>query len=158
MKTVHLVTTLLVLIMSAAFAQQQALEIKKVFGGVKVMQGGQLLRMNQLHDIMKSNSEAFAVFKKAKSNNGVASVFGAVGGGLIGWPLGTAAGGGDPNWGLAGVGAGFILLAIPFGASSGKHMIKAVDIYNGKNSAAGWMPVKMYVGASPEGVRLQLRF
>ena len=36
MKTV-LFTTLLVLIMSAAFAQQQALEIKKVFGGVKVM-------------------------------------------------------------------------------------------------------------------------
>ena len=35
------------------------------------------------------------------------------GGFLIGWPLGTALAGGDPNWTLAAIGAGCVAIAIP---------------------------------------------
>ncbi|MEZ5017166.1 MAG: hypothetical protein R2800_08950 [Flavipsychrobacter sp.] len=42
-----------------------------------------------------------------------AYVFGAAGGALIGYPLGTALGGGDPEWLLAGIGAGCLAIAIP---------------------------------------------
>lgn len=157
MKTSGPIIAMLVLIAYIACAQE-ALEIKKVFGGVKVLQGGQSLSMNQVSNIMKTNTEAFAVLKKAKSSGGAAQAFGAIGGALVGWPVGTAIGGGDPNWALAGVGAGFILLAIPFSSTSSKHLTKAVDIFNGKSGATGWMPVKMYVGPSLAGLKLQLRF
>lgn len=41
------------------------------------------------------------------------NILAAIGGGLIGWPLGTAIGGGDPEWILAGIGAGVLAVAIP---------------------------------------------
>ena len=41
-------------------------------------------------------------------------LLGGIGGFLVGWTLGTALGGGDPDWTVAGVGAGFIALSIPF--------------------------------------------
>lgn len=41
------------------------------------------------------------------------NILAAAGGALIGWPLGTAVGGGDPEWILAGVGAGVLAVAIP---------------------------------------------
>ncbi len=42
-----------------------------------------------------------------------ANVLAIPGGALIGWPLGTAIGGGDPEWYLAGIGAGLVAIAIP---------------------------------------------
>lgn len=41
------------------------------------------------------------------------NILAGIGGALIGWPLGTAIGGGDPEWALAGIGAGFLAIGIP---------------------------------------------
>ncbi|MAU26781.1 MAG: hypothetical protein CMH45_05175, partial [Muricauda sp.] len=64
------------------------------------------------------------------SNKTLSSIMGFVGGGLVGWPVGTAIGGGDANWALAGVGAGLIGVSIPISSSANKKTKQAVDVYN----------------------------
>ena len=78
---------------------------------------------------MQYNQEAYNEFKKAKSSYDAVQVVGFVGGFLIEWPVGTALRGGDPQWGLAGVGAGLILISIPLSSGFSTHAIKAVEIY-----------------------------
>ena len=66
--------------------------------GLVYFHKGERLTPKQILEIKESNSEAHKEMKRAMSNYNAASVFAGVGGALIGWPLGTAAGGGDPNW------------------------------------------------------------
>ena len=80
---------LLLLIATTLVAQQSQIEIQKAFGGIKLMQNGQVLRPKMVLDIMKTNPEAVAEFKKAKSNFDAGQGLGFVGGALIGWPLGN---------------------------------------------------------------------
>ena len=57
-----------------------------------------------------------AQYRNQKCVNGytiAGNIFAGIGGALIGWPLGTALGGGEPMWELAAVGGGCIALAIP---------------------------------------------
>jgi hypothetical protein len=55
----------------------------------------------------------------------------AIGGGLVGWPLGEAiAGKEDPLWALAAVGGGLIVVSIPFGIVASNKLENAVDAYN----------------------------
>jgi len=68
--------------------------------------------------------------KWAKSNSDIATVLGFSGGLMIGWPVGTAIAGGDPNWVIAGVGAGFLAIGIPLSIRASKGMFQAVEIYN----------------------------
>lgn len=82
-------------------------------------------------DVMKTNQEAYDLALKAKSSYDASTAIGFVGGFLIGWPIGTAIGGGDPNWGLAAAGAGVLVIAIPIMSSANKKMDQALDIYNG---------------------------
>lgn len=42
-----------------------------------------------------------------------AQILGGIGGGLIGWPVGTYIGGGDPEWTLALIGGGLVAIAVP---------------------------------------------
>lgn len=68
----------------------------KNFWGVKFTQNGRLLKPREVLNIMQGDDEAYAAFKKAKSNYDGATVLGVVGGFMVGWPIGTAIGGGDP--------------------------------------------------------------
>lgn len=113
-----------------SFCCGQKIESKKVFGGYLFEQEGQRLTMGQLVYKMQVHPESYALIKKASSGNTLASVIGFVGGGLIGWPIGAAIGGGDPNWALAGIGAGLIIVAIPISSSATQNARAAVDIYN----------------------------
>lgn len=56
--------------------------------------------MNELVSTMKSNQNSYKLIKSANSNNLLAQVIGGIGGGLIGYPIGTAIGGGKTNWTL----------------------------------------------------------
>ena len=148
---------LLLLIATTLVAQQSQIEIQKAFGGIKLMQNGQVLRPKMVLDIMKTNPEAVAEFKKAKSNFDADQVLGFVGGALIGWPLGTALGGGEPNWGLAAGGAGLVLVSIPLNAGYKKHATKAVELYNG-SSATSRIPVRLTMSPYPGGLSFRVRF
>ena len=119
------------------------------------------LAPRQLMKITKNNAQAYEEMKKAKANSDFSVVLGAAGGFLIGWPLGTALGGGEPQWYLAGIGAGLLFLTIPLANGYKKHARNAVDIYN---SGLGELPdtaqrkVKFDLGITSNGLGLVLQF
>lgn len=79
---------------------------------------------------MEPYPEAHSYMQKAKRKSGLLTPLGYVAGALIGWPLGTAIAGGKPEWGMAGVGAGLIVAAIPLSNSYSRNARRAVSIYN----------------------------
>ncbi|MBL0742347.1 hypothetical protein [Chryseolinea lacunae] len=134
------------------------LRMEKNFWGIKFYQGSKLLKPAEVLNIMKPNDQAYAAFKKAKTNADAASVVGFVGGALIGWPLGTAIAGGDPQWGLAAGGAALLLIGIPLSQGFTKNANMAFDLYNhGDTTAKSYAP-KMYVGVRGAGVGVAVRF
>jgi hypothetical protein len=55
---------------------------------------------------------------------------------LIGWPIGTLIGGGDPNWALAAAGAGLVIISIPIASGANKKMEKAINVFNQSQSSS----------------------
>ena len=121
---------LIILVSLSLTGYSQKINIKKSFLGIKYTQNDKPLNMTELVSAMKSNQEAYDLAKKAKSNYGVAQILGGVGGFLIGYPLGTAMGGGKPNWPVAGAGAAIVLVAVPISIGANKKMKKAIHLYN----------------------------
>jgi len=124
----------------------------------KFMQYGQPMTTNQLMSIMQDSPKAIKEMSIAKSNSGIANVLGYVGGFMVGWPLGTMLGGGKPNWTVAGIGAGVLLMAIPLASSANKHTKKAVRLYNQSLQNVGQRKTEWHLGINPNGIGLVLRF
>jgi len=141
-----------------AQAVQQPIKMEKKFGGVKFWQDGKYLKPKEVLHMMETNQAAYDAFKKAKSNLDVASVVGFAGGFMVGWPLGAAVAGGEPQWGLAGAGAAVILLSIPFSSAFKKHATRAVEIYNGEGDAAYAHPMSIHCMPAGAGVRVVIRW
>jgi hypothetical protein len=116
----------------AVFAQsdKEDIEIQKVFGGYKYTQNGIDLNMKRLVNTMRYDELASKKMKSARFNNTLATVFGATGGFLIVWPIVTAITNGDPNWTLAYIGAGLIVISIPLSIAGNKQAARAINIYN----------------------------
>lgn len=158
MKKTILILTFLFAVMTLCVGQQ--IEMKKVFGGYKFTQNGKKLTMGNLVKTMETNQQAFELVKKAQSNNTLASIIGFAGGGLIGWPIGTAVGGGDANWTLAGIGAGLIAVGIPISSSANKKVKQAVELYNSSLNSTAYYKFKPEVEiiANGNGVGLTMSF
>ncbi len=112
-------------------AQSDSIAMKKVFGGYQFSQHGKALTMPGLVKAMEGNEQAHKEIIEAKSTYSTAMVLGLFGGGLIGWPIGTAMGGGDPQWALAGVGVGLLVISIPVVKKFNKQADKAINTFNG---------------------------
>jgi hypothetical protein len=133
MRKIAIILTLLVVSVSFTFGQtsSDSISMKKVFGGYQFYQGQQRLNMSQLVKTMKPNDLAYRQIKSAQSTYTVAAIIGGVGGFMVGFPIGTALGGGEPNWTMAGIGAGLIVVSIPITQSFNKKAKLAVKSYNG---------------------------
>lgn len=108
---------------------------------------------------MKSDEQAYKEIKAAQSTNVLATVVAVAGGALVGWPIGTAIGGGDPKWVLAGIGAGLIVVSIPISQKFNKQAKNAVDLYNGGlNANAFWDKAELRFAFSGNGIGLTLGF
>lgn len=127
MKKLITIALLFGIFISAGFAQS-ADTISIVKNSYRYQ--GNKLSLKELSNITKSNSKAHKEIKMARSNAAGANMFGFIGGFMIGLPLGTAIGGGDPNWELAGIGFGVAFISIPFALKANKHAKNAVGIYN----------------------------
>lgn len=139
--------------------QTDSIRSKKSLGTYIYFQNDKALRNKQLLEVMNNNQEAYELMKSAKNNSTWAGIFGALGGGLIGWPLGWAiAGGDDPPWYLAGIGAGLIIVGIPFNSKYNRLSKQAVDIYNNSIEARGKTPPELELGMTQNGVGVVLRF
>lgn len=138
----------------------QQIEMEKVFGGYKYSQKCNTMTMKDLVNTMKSNQQAFQLIKKAQSNNTLASIIGFAGGGLIGWPIGTALGGGDANWALAGIGAGLVAVAIPLSSGVNKNAKAAVELYNASLKSTSYQEFKpkFKIIANTSGIGLCMNF
>ena len=95
----------------------------------------------------------------SESTYTLATIMGGVGGFMVGWPIGTAIGGGEPNWIMAGIGAGLIVVAIPLSQNYNKKAKQAVDTYNiGLMTSSLWDKSELRLSMTGNGVGLTLRF
>ena len=134
-----------------------SISIKRGLGPVFI-QHGEKLNARALLEITSVNSEAHKEMKIAKGNSDAGSVIGFAGGFLVGWPLGTALGGGDPNWTLAAIGAGLIVISIPFENAYSKHARKAVAIYNAGLRQSARSTPEIRLGMSYNGFGVRVKF
>lgn len=114
------------------------MERSRFYEGQKVLRPAEVLKR------LEVNPEAHAEFRKAKANYDGGQVLGFIGGFLIGWPIGAAIAGNDPEWGLAAGGAAVILTAIPLSVAFKKHSGRALAIYNGDQPSARQQPLRVY--------------
>lgn len=161
MKKIAITLALLAVNMSFMFGQtaSDSITMKKVFGGYQFYQGERLLKMSDLTITMVLNNEAYKQIKSARSAYTMASILSYAGGFLVGWPLGTAIGGGEPNWTLAGIGAGLIVVSIPIAQSFNKKAKQAVDTYNGGlQTSSFWDKNELNLSLTGNGIGLTLNF
>ena len=144
----------------AANAQVNQIESRKTLGTYQYFQkNGVKLNNKQVQLKMAPGSEAYRLMQSARSNNTIAGIFSFIGGGLIGWQFGTALGGGEPNWSMAGVGAGFVAVGIPFNTAFNKKSQQAVQLYNaGLTNGSSYRQPEIKLGFAGTGLGLQLRF
>ncbi|MBK3519459.1 hypothetical protein [Carboxylicivirga marina] len=129
-KLTLIIAGLILMISGMSMAQvQEPIKVEKRLGTVFI-QNGKVLKPRDLINITQVNPEALKSMQQAKKNYDAGAVFGFIGGFMVGWPCGTAIAGGDPEWALAGIGAGLIAVSIPFSTAYVKHTKKAVSIYN----------------------------
>ena len=114
------------------------IESKKVFGSYLYLQNDKYLSNKQLLSLMNNNNEAYQLIKSANKSKTWATILGGVGGSFIGFPIGTAIGGGDPKWELAGAGVALILIAIPINNNYNRKSKKAIDLYNSGFSSTAY--------------------
>ena len=153
------VFTLMIGLFLAFGSTAQEIEIEKSFGGYTFFQDGEEQKIGQLVEIMETNQEAFDFMKKAQTNYTFSSILGFIGGGLIGWPLGTAIGGGDPEWFLAGIGAGVVAIAIPLEIGGNKNAEKAINMYNSSLGSTSFrFKPKFNIIGNTQGVGLSMKF
>lgn len=140
-------------------APSDSITMKKVFGGYQFYQGDKLLKVNQLVNTMKPNEQAYKQIKSAQSNYTMAMIFSSAGGFMVGWSLGTALGGGEPNWAMTGIGAGLIVVAIPISRGFNKKAKQAVDTFNGDlQTSSFWEKKEFNLTMNGNGIGLTLNF
>ncbi|MEQ8702267.1 MAG: hypothetical protein RIC19_00015 [Phaeodactylibacter sp.] len=145
------------------FSQQNSdtIAIQKTFGGYQFYQDGKALTLSKLSYTLKSNSQAYQELQAAKTSYAAAVVVSCAGGFLVGWPIGTAFGEGEPNWTLAGIGAGMIAISFPINKGFKKRAKQAVDIYNNgqlPDKSPEKKPGKLNVSLNGNGAGLIFRF
>jgi hypothetical protein len=151
--------TLAVISTFSCFAQydRDTIEIRQKLGKV-FYQHDEILTSKTLYYILNSNDSAALEVKQAKANLFPLYLFSCTGGALIGWPIGTAIGGGDANWTLAIIGAGCVLLSIPFQVGYNKHILQAVTIYNRDLQQIGIKKPILELGMARNGFGVAVRF
>lgn len=117
---------------SLVFSQtSKNLDIKtSFFKETEFYQNGFRINSRTAELALRTNQKAFQLYQKSNSLANGSTLFGAIGGVLIGWPVGTAIGGGDPVWELAAVGAGFTVISAVIFSSAQKNAKSAVELYN----------------------------
>jgi len=152
--------TLTFVITTLTFCNAQKIDIEKVSGGYKYTQNDELMSIGDLASVIESNTKAFELIKKGRTNRSFGAVLGFAGGGLVGWPIGTAIGGGESNWILAGIGAGLIIIGIPISSSANKKINQAVDVYNASlnSTANNKFKPEFNIIANAGGVGLSMNF
>jgi hypothetical protein len=140
------------------------IEYRQTFAGPKFYNYYQTLKPRDLVETTSEVPEAHRYMLKAKADNTLAGLLGAMGGLLIGFPAGTSVAGGDPNWNIAIIGGVLVVASIPFSVSFQKNAIKGADLYNASlqppdaDKMKGGIKIQMRLSASVNGAGLTFNF
>lgn len=154
----------IILILSITLASiltcnSQNIEMRETNWGYKFTQNGEKFSIAEATKRMESNKNAYKFMKKAKSNNFLAEILGSTGGACIGFAIGTAIADGNPNWTLAGIGAGLLAISIPISSKVNKDVKKAIDLYNTNlNSATYKTKPEFKIIGNRKGVGIVMNF
>jgi hypothetical protein len=161
MRNLTVLGILLFVCISSTFGQNPAdsIVMKKAFGGYQFYQYDKRLNMSQLVEAMQTNEQAYKEIKAAQSTYTFAAIIGGAGGFMVGWPLGTAVAGGEPNWTLAGIGAGLIVISIPISQKFNKQAKTAVNTFNdGLKTSSFLEKTELRLAFTGNGIGLTIRF
>lgn len=153
MKKIILLPLLLISICSIYAQVRTEIKMYKTFGGARFEMDTLVLSPKQVLQVLKAEPLAYEKFKRAKANYNAAGILGFAGGVLIGLPIGTAIGGGNPEWGLAAAGGVLVLGSFSLNSIFRSHAFEAVELYNGKTAR-----VKPQVQFYGTAVRFVMRF
>ena len=151
LKKVFLV--ILVAVFTVSFVQAQS-DLTYKSG---VIQDGTRLTPDKVRELMSGNSEALTTYNNGMALGTVGTIFGGIGGGLIGWDLGTRLGGGQGNGKLLAVGAVSTGVGLVFALISEANLKKSVTLYNSKLSN-NTISYQVNFGFTQTGVGLSMRF
>lgn len=131
MKRVLFIAVVFVCGITQLFSQTgDTIKMHEVFFGADFIKNEIRLSNPEVLRLMESNINAYEEMLSARNNYVMAAIFSSIGSGLIGFPLGVALGGGDPNWNVALVGTGLIAVSVPFVRSFKIKARNAVNMYN----------------------------
>ena len=153
-----IVVLFMISIMTYPFIQAQTSHDTITEAGTSFLYKGFPLSASQLLDKMQNNPGAYSEMSIAKLNYDVATVFIYAASFCVGFPIGQKLAGGKPAWGLLGVAAGAVVVAVPFGIVANLHAQKAVRIYNSNLTRFGLNKVNMKIEFSGSGIGLCCRF
>lgn len=139
--------------------QAQEIEMKINFWGYKFIQNGERLSMKELLAATDANEKAYALIRKARTQNTLSTIFSFTSGALIGIPIGQSLGGEDPNWTLAYIGGAIAVISIPLSFGALNNFNKGIDTYNVSKAATGYhFKPEFKISAGGNGVGLSINF
>lgn len=118
------------IILTAHLGFAQEINIYKTFGGYQFERDSIPISPKMVEELMKINPDAYAEFRSARNNYGIASGLKFAGGLMIVVPVVSVIGGGNPEWLLAAGGLGLILASIPLNSAFRHRALNALDLYN----------------------------
>ena len=139
----------LLIISSAAYAQQSVLSVqKKQIGGWILLENDQKISINEAQMITSSNVNVTSTLHKAKNNRTAGMLIGLSGSVLIFTGIITFQG---SSLGLVAAGIGLAVVSIPFSIKSRKQAMEATAQWNLEQLSGR-------VGITPHGIGVVLRF
>ena len=108
--------------------------------------------------LTRNNPGALREMQMAKSNHEIGSLFAYSGGLAAGFALGQAIVKGKGSLTLAGIGAGLMLISLPFGSAYNRHAGKAVQLYNGEIKRTGQRKTDFRLGLALNTASLKVSF
>ena len=159
MKTIILTVTLTLTFITLCSSQK--MEMKKTFSGYVFFKDGERISKRNLKKTLEPNKIAFDLFKNSRTKKTVGSILEFSGGFLIGFPIGQAISyNPEPNWSLAGIGGGLVIIGTIFSLDVIKKTKRAVEIYNSSwNSASDYkFEPDFEVIANRNGIGLLISF
>jgi len=118
-----------------------------------------LLRRDELVSLLKTNMEAYEIYKGSGGSKTVAYSLSIIGGACIGFPIGRwAAGNDEPYWLLAAAGGAILAISIPFHQNVSGNTKAAVRKYNDDIKANQKKKAELSFYTGPASVGLLLKF
>ena len=136
----------------------QTLRDTIIVSGSSFIYRGIPLSADQLLVKMQNSPGAYSEMSIAKLNYDVTTGFIYVASFCTGFPIGQALAGAKPAWGLLGVAAGAVIVAVPFSIVAHYHAKNAVRMYNSNLMRFGLNKLDVNLEFTAASIGLRFRF